>query len=179
MNSLKRSWLILSAALIASSACASHRYSVQEPVEKRFGAFDTIEVLPFTSAIGTESARSAADELPDALVEVLADATRKGSKDRLFPVVTRSTEQTGGVLTVSGRILSYEEGSRAQRYLIGLGAGKATVTVECVFTDKAAGRQIAIASFDGELSGGLFGGSSDGAAKGVVKAVRDFLKDNY
>ncbi|HYO47987.1 MAG TPA: DUF4410 domain-containing protein [Gemmatimonadota bacterium] len=180
MKSLvKRPWLILSAALVVSSACASHRYSVHEPVAKKFGAFDTVEVLPFTSAVDTESGRKVADELPDALVEVLADATRKGSKDRMFSVVTRSADQTQGVLTISGRILSFEEGSRAQRYLIGLGAGKALATVECVFTDKASGRQIAIASFDGELSGGLFGGSSSGAAEGVTKAVRDFLKDNY
>ena len=176
---VKQPWLILLTALVLTSACASHRYTVQEPVSTKFGAYNTVEVLPFTTAVDTEEGRTVAQELSDALVEALADATRKGSKVRMFSTVTRSTAETQGVLSVSGRILSFEEGSRAQRYFIGLGAGKAYATVECVFTDKASGQQVAIASFDGELSGGLFGGSSGGAAEGVVKAVRDFLRDNY
>jgi hypothetical protein len=174
-----RPWLILAITALATSACASHRYSVREPVEKKFGAFDTVEVLPFTSAVDTEAARQVADQLPDALVVELRKATRKGSKESMFSAVTDSAGPAEGVLTISGRVLSFEEGSRAQRYFIGLGAGKAFATVECVFTDKASGRQVAVATFDGELSGGLFGGSSGGAAEGVIQAIRDSLRDNY
>jgi hypothetical protein len=178
-NRRLRPWLILAITALATSACASHRYSVREPVERKFGAFDTLEVLAFTSAVDTEAAREVADQLPDALVAELAKATRKGSKEPMFSVVTDSAGAGDGVLTINGRVLSFEEGGRAQRYFIGLGAGKAFATVECVFTDKATGRQVAVATFDGELSGGLFGGSSGGAAEGVIQAIRDFLGDNY
>ena len=170
---------LLMALLVATSACASHRYSVQAPVDTKFGAFDAVEVHPFTSAVDTEAAREVAEKLPGALIAELAKATRNGSKERMFSVVADSAGAVAGVLTISGRVLSFEEGSRAQRYFIGLGAGKAFATVECVFTEKASGRQVAVATFDGELSGGLFGGSSGGAADGVVQAIRDFLSDNY
>lgn len=173
-----RLWLTLGIVALATSACASHRYSVREPVGKKFGAFHTVEVLPFTSAVDTEAARQVADQLPDALIAELAKATRKASKETMFSMVTDSAG-SAEVLTISGRVLSFEEGSRAQRYFIGLGAGKAFATVECVFTDKASGQQVALATFDGELSGGLFGGSSGGAAEGVIQAIRDFLRDNY
>lgn len=165
--------------IVAMSACASHRYSVQDPVEKKFGAFDAVEVLPFTSTVDTEAARQIADQLPGALVAELRKATRKGSKEPMFSVVTDSAGPAEGALTISGRVLSFEQGSRAKRYLIGLGAGKAFATVECVFTDKVSGRQVAVATFDGELSGGLFGGSSDAAAEGIIQAILDFLRDNY
>jgi len=172
--------LLMTVLVVAMSAsCASHRYSVQDPVEKRFGAFDAVEVLPFTSTVETEAARQIADQLPGALVAELRKATRKGSKEPMFSVVTDSSGSAPDALAISGRVLSFEEGSRAQRYFIGLGAGKAFATVECVFTDKTSGRQVAVATFDGELSGGLFGGSSGAAAEGVIQAIRDFLRDNY
>jgi hypothetical protein len=171
--------VFLMVLLMATSACASHRYSVQDPVDRKFGAFDAVEVQRFTSTVDTETAREVADRLPGALIAELAKATRIRSKERMFSVVADSVGAAEGVLTISGRVLSFEEGSRAQRYFIGLGAGKAFATVECVFTDKASGRQVAVATFDGELSGGLFGGSSGGAAEGVVQAIRDFLRDNY
>jgi hypothetical protein len=174
---MKRLLLALTALLIA--ACASHRYSVNQPAEKKFAAFQTVEVLSFTSNVDSEKANQVLGQLPDEIVNELRDATRKGSNQRLFSAVTRSADQTQNVLSITGRLLSFEEGSRAKRYLIGLGAGKAYASVECTFIDKSTGRDIAVATFDGELSGGFFGGSSGGAAEGVVKAIKDFVRDNY
>jgi hypothetical protein len=174
---MNRLFLIFSVALIA--ACASHRYSVNERVEKRFGAFQIVEVMPFSTDIETEAAKEAADELPNELVNELRGETRDGSEDRMFSEVTRSTDVTQDVLTISGRIVSFEAGSRAKRWLIGLGSGKAYASVQCTFIDKSTGETIAVATFDGELSGGFFGGSSGGAAEGVIKAIEDFIEDNY
>jgi hypothetical protein len=168
----------LSAVVIA--ACGpSHRYAVNEPVEKKLGAFKTVEILPFSTNVVSEAANRVAEELPNELVTELQEATRNGSEDRLFSAVTRSTNETEDVLTIRGRILSFDEGSRAKRYFLGFGSGTAHATIECSFTAKSTGRQIAVATFEGELSGGLFGGSSDDATKGVIKAIEEFLKDNY
>lgn len=169
-------WVSLMGVIVG---CASHRYSVNEPPEKKFGAFSTVEVASFSTNVGGEAAQQLAGDLPNALMAQLQDSKRRGSDTRMFTEVTRASEETQSVLTISGIILSFEEGSRAKRYLIGLGSGKAYATVQCTFTDKGTGEPIAVATFDGELSGGLFGGSSEGAGKGVIKAIEDFLKDNY
>lgn len=172
--------LLVTLCVCAVAACAaSHRYSVNRPLQKNFGAFQIVEVLPFSTNVHSEAATQAASELRQALIRQLREATQKDSKDRLFSAVSESTQERDGVLTIDGTILSYDEGSRAKRYLIGLGAGKAYATVECTFTDEATGREISVATFDGELSGGLFGGAADEATKGVIRAIEDFIKDNY
>ncbi len=76
-------------------------------------------------------------------------------------------------------LLSYEKGSRAKRYFIGFGAGKAYSTVKCEFIDKSTGEQVLEATFDGELSLGVFGGEAKRAYEGVVKAIVDYFNDNY
>ena len=172
--------LFVTLCICAVAGCAtSHRYSVNRPIQKNFGAFRIVEVLPFSTNVDSEAANRAASELPQALIGRLREATREGSNDKLFSAVGESAQEREGVLTIGGTILSYEEGSRAKRYLIGLGAGKAYATVECIFTDKATGREITVATFDGELSGGFFGGAADQATKGVIRAIEDFIKDNY
>ena len=97
----------------------------------------------------------------------------------LFSEATRSTGKSEGVLVVKGTLLSYEKGSRAKRYFIGFGAGKAFSTVKCVFIDKSTGEQVLEATFDGELSLGVFGGEAKRAYEGVVKAIVDYFNDNY
>jgi hypothetical protein len=174
---MKRLVVLFSMGLIV--ACASHRYSVNEPPEKKFGTFTTVEVLSFSTNVQGEAAEQLVDQLPLALIAQLQDTKLKGSERKMFSEVTRSTSEIENVLTITGTILSFEEGSRAKRYLIGLGAGKAYATVQCIFSDKSTGESIAVATFDGELSGGFFGGSSEGASEGVIKAIEDFLKENY
>ncbi|MGB5276385.1 MAG: DUF4410 domain-containing protein, partial [Gammaproteobacteria bacterium] len=75
--------------------------------------------------------------------------------------------------------VSYEEGSRAKRYWLGFGAGKAYCTIRSTFTDKSTGEQILEMDFDGELTGGLFGGTADEAVQAVVEAYLDYFDDYY
>lgn len=172
--------LLLALFVVAVAGCvSSHRYSVNQPVAKKFGAFHTVEVLSFASNVESEAAREAAAEIPDEIVNRLRRARPTGSENFMFPTVTRSTDATEGVLMISGTVLSYDEGSRAKRYLIGMGSGKAYATVQCTFTDKSNGQPVALATFDGELAGGFFGGSAGGAAEGMIEALENFLRDNY
>lgn len=93
--------------------------------------------------------------------------------------MVRETDQIDGVLVLDGIIISYEKGSRAKRYFIGFGSGKAYCTIQSVFTDKKTTEQILKLNFDGELSMGLFGGSVEQAVFEVVKAYLDYFDDYF
>lgn len=157
--------------------CASHRYTVDEPVQTKFGTYSSVEVADFSSNVAGEQAQRLAGALPERIVRTLSEA-KAASGAPLFATVSRSDE-TRQSLRISGRILSFEEGSRAKRYLLGFGAGKAYTTVECRFADERTGETIATATFDGELSMGIFGGSSDEAVDGMLKSIVEYVNDNY
>jgi hypothetical protein len=80
---------------------------------------------------------------------------------------------------LNGTVISYEKGSRAKRYFIGFGAGKAFCTIQAVFTDRATNEVVLKANFDGELSSSFFGGSADEAVQGVVTAFIDYCNQYF
>lgn len=131
------------------------------------------------SYVSGNEAEAVASDIPDMLLDALAQHNKSHPESRLFSEVTRFTGQSDNVLVVKGTLLSYEKGSRAKRYFIGFGAGKAYSTVQCTLIDKATGRQVLKANFDGELSLGVFGGEAKRAYEGVVKAIVDYFSDNY
>lgn len=94
-----------------------------------------------------------------------------------YSAVTLDTDQAAGVLLMQGTVISYEEGSRAKRYWIGFGAGKAYCTIQVVFIDKETGEELSRTNFDGELGMGLFGGDADEAVDGVVEAFIDYMQE--
>jgi hypothetical protein len=96
-------------------------------------------------------------------------------EDVVYDQVVKSTDQVDDVLVMQGTVISYEEGSRAKRYFIGLGSGKAYCTIQVKFLDKASGEELARTNFDGELMGGIFGGSAEEAVDGTVKAFLDYM----
>ena len=82
-------------------------------------------------------------------------------------------------LLLDGTVISFEKGSRAKRYFIGFGAGKAYCTIQAVFTDKVTGEEVLRTNFDGELSMSLFGGSPQEAVDAVVRAFIDYFDDYF
>lgn len=107
-------------------------------------------------------------------------AHREENPDKvIFDKVVRHTDETEGVAVLNGVVVSYEKGSRAKRYWIGFGAGKAYCTIRSTFTDKSTGERILEMNFDGELGMGVFGGSADEAVQGVVEAYLDYFDDYY
>ena len=166
-------------ALCIFSGCASHRYVVTMPLKTQLRNYSILEVKDFESYITGSEAEAVAKEIPDILLDAIAKHNELHPDRRLFSEATRSTSKSEGVLVVKGTLLSYEKGSRAKRYFIGFGAGKAFSTVKCAFIDKSTGEQVLEATFDGELSLGVFGGEAKRAYEGVVKAIVDYFNDNY
>ena len=97
-------------------------------------------------------------------------------EDIVYKEVVLSTDKTTDVLLMQGTVISYEEGSRAKRYWIGFGSGKAYCTIQVIFINKETGEELSRTNFDGELAMGLFGGDADEAVDGVVEAFIDYMK---
>lgn len=153
--------------------CSSHRATVVEPFQNsRLSDFGVLEIPNFETTVTGELDQEVLTEIPNQTMQKLQE-------EGFYREVTRNTEQNDDVLVMEGMVISYEKGSRAKRYLIGLGSGKAYCTVQCTFKNKATGQTLAKVNFDGELSGGFFGGGAKGTAEGVVSAIVDYFKQNY
>jgi hypothetical protein len=81
------------------------------------------------------------------------------------------------VIVLKGRITEYTRGSQAARYLIGFGAGKGKIVVQCQFVDKTTGEVLLDRKVDGRVIG--FGQSTEGAIQGVSKEIKKVVDDNW
>ena len=170
---------ILLAVVFFVSACASHRYTVVEPRKKELTDYRILEIKDFNCNLADRESNALATRFADKLYENVMKDRQEHPEQVIFEDVVRQTDKTDGVLVLDGTLISFQKGSRAKRYFIGFGSGKAYCTIQSVFTDKKTGEQILKLNFDGELSMGLFGGSSEEAVQGVVEAYLDYFDDYF
>ncbi len=86
--------------------------------------------------------------------------------------------QRGGELTIRWQLIGYDEGSRALRYFVPLGAGTGEIMVRARFLD-VKGREIATIQGEGSISRGLFGGSYENALSECADAIANYARDNF
>ncbi len=156
--------------------CASHRYTVVKPPSKSLTDYRILEISEFKTNLNDAESRELADRFAGRLHLAVMNYRENNPEDRVYEEVTLDTEKTGDVLLMQGTIISYEEGSRAKRYWIGFGSGKAYCTIQVIFTNKETGEELSRTNFDGELAMGLFGGDADEAVDGVVEAFIDYMQ---
>ena len=171
--------IVLGFVVLLVSACASHRYTVVEPRKKEFTDYRILEIRDFKCNLMDKESKALAAGFADKLYENVMKDRQEHPDEVVFEQVVRKTDKTDGVLMLDGTVISFEKGSRAKRYFIGFGAGKAYCTIQSVFTDKKTGEQILKLNFDGELSMGIFGGSEEEAVQGVVEAYLDYFDDYF
>ncbi len=171
--------VIVMTAVAVASGCASHKYTVLEPPSKDLTDYQILEIREFTTNLGDPESKEIAALFADKLYENVMEHRRENPDQVIFDEVVRHTDEVESVAVLDGVVISYEEGSRAKRYWIGFGAGKAFCTIRSTFTDKSTDEQILEMDFDGELAGGVFGGSADEAVQGVVEAYLDYFDDYY
>jgi hypothetical protein len=159
------------------AACASHRYTVVEPPKASLTNYSVLEIPEFDSNLKSAEAVELAKVFGDRLMREIASYRAQHPEDVVYDTVVKSTDRVDDVLVMQGTVISYEEGSRAKRYFIGLGSGKAYCTIQVKFLDKATGEELARTNFDGELMGGIFGGSAEEAVDGTVKAFLDYMAE--
>ena len=175
----RRTALLVIAFAFLAAGCGSSRYTVIEPPKESVRDFKTLEIRNFTSNLQDADSIRLADQFADRLHRAIQEDRKEHPGESIFEQVVRGTDATGDVLVLDGTILSFEKGSRAKRYFIGFGAGKAFCTIQSTFTNKATGQEVLKTNFDGELSMSFFGGSADEAVDAVVAAYIDYLRDYF
>jgi hypothetical protein len=161
------------------SACGSSRYTILEPASEPLESFSVLEIHEFTSNLTDEDSVNLANRFAGQLHAAVMEDREENPGNSVFDDVVRSTDQTDGVLVLDGVVISFEKGSRAKRYWIGFGAGKAYCTIQATFTNKATGETVIKSNFDGELSMSFFGGSAEEAVDAVVAAFIDYFSDYF
>lgn len=181
MNAFKfaRTLLFVTALGVGISACGSSRYTILEPPSEPLTSFSVMQINDFTSNLNDEDSANLADRFADQLYAAIQEEREDSSDRSVFADVVRSTDQSDGVLVLDGIVISFDQGSRAKRYWIGFGAGKAYCTIQATFTNKATGATVIKSNFDGELGMGFFGGSADEAVDAVVEAFIDYFHDYF
>lgn len=181
MNAIKTArvallWLIVSLGI---SACGSSRYTIIEPASEPLESFSVLEIREFTSNLNDADSVDLANRFASQLHSAVQENREENPGGTVFDDVVRSTDQTEGVLVLEGVVVSFEKGSRAKRYWIGFGAGKAYCTIQATFTNKATGETVMKSNFDGELGMGFFGGSAEQAVDETVEAFIDYFSDYF
>ena len=170
----------LLALLVAMvSGCGSSRYTMIEAPKQPVTNFTVLEIRDFTSALADQDSINLAARFANQLHAAVIKDREKNPGKSIFSEVVRSSDRSDKVLTLDGTVISFEKGSRAKRYFIGFGAGKAFCTIQASFKDKATGDEVLKANFDGELSMSFFGGSAEEAVDEVVKAFIDYFRDYF
>ena len=170
---------VLAAVFLLTSGCASHRYSILEPASKPLTSYRILEIKDFRSNLRDSESIELSERFADQLYREILNERQLHPDEVIFDEVVRETDETSGVLVLEGTVISYERGSRAARYFIGFGAGKAYCTIQATFTDKKTGEQILKSNFDGELAMGIFGGSASQTVQGVVESFIDYFANYF
>ena len=171
--------LIIIGLVLFLSGCASSHYSVLQAPSQPVTTFNKLEIANFKSNLKDEVSIDLADRFAGRLYRAIMKERELHPDESIFEEIVLDTDEVEGVLLLNGTIISFEEGSRAARYFIGFGAGKAYCTIQAVFTDKATGEEVIRTNFDGELSMGLFGGSPEEAVDAVVKAFITYFDEYF
>lgn len=132
---------------------------------------------PNASSYRTDSATVVYDKSNVSVDEANIEYTRKKMEDAFFggdkPIFVQ-----GDGITVKYRYLSFDEGSRAARYLLGPIAGGSKIVLEVEFFDKS-GTSLALVRGEGTVAGGFFGGSNKTGIDKAVDEIADYAQTEF
>ncbi len=147
--------IVLMLALVTlMHACATAHLEVAREAPVAPPKFDRVAVPIFINAVGSELPATAPENLAGAVV-----ARLRQEHPNAFREVTSTPSRRPGELIVQGKIVQYDPGSKAARFiLIGLGAGN--LQLEVAFMDAATGETLEQFSTSGKIiAGGVIGAS--------------------
>lgn len=173
---MKRAYgLMLIVILVAG--CAASRTQVLQPKKAEFQNYSILEITDLKTNVGAQVPSELLQTLPD----TIADKVRNLN---LFQAVNRVSVEAEAApatktLVLQGTVIEYEPGSRALRWLIGFGAGKAFVTVQLTAIDKVTREEIFKGNIGGEQSMGIFGGSINEVIQKIADESVECIQMNY
>jgi hypothetical protein len=160
MSSRASAFAALLLAFAGASACASATLDVVQPVPT--------EVDSTAIAVSDRTRGDLSPEGLDAFTAIVERELRDAGIDVL-------SAERPGFAVVAGRVVRYDPGLRALRYLqIGFGTG----TIETVWTVRRSGSEEVVGAcrIEGSVSSGTFGGSIGDVEADIGRALARFLK---
>jgi hypothetical protein len=164
--------ILLIALLAFTQACATARVGVSQAAPVTSPKFDRVVVFPFSNQVGDSLPATAPENVAGAVIALL-----QKEHPTVFREVCSTSAKEPGEIIVQGKILKYNPGSKAARFiLIGLGPGK--LELEVAFVNAGTGETIEQFSTSGEIvAGGVMGASMgiedmiNSAAKKIVERL--------
>ena len=135
--------------------------------------YQRIEITTFAVKEGIDFPAGYTKSLPIAIAEKLK---KLGRFKEVMIVDDQKTDVSAGTLRLTGTIIKFDPGSKAKRYIVGLGTGKTKIIANIKITDTTTGEVLVEEIVDGIVTGGFLGGSSSGATKGVAKEIASIIK---
>lgn len=139
--------------------------------------YHIVQVNRFTSQTEVDVPSKYLQELQDEICARLKASNK--FTEVLLPQQT-AVEENAPILQVTGTVTRFQPGSRAERYLIGFGAGTTKLFGHLVFLDRSTGMVLNTVDVRGDVQAGLFGGESLGVthafAQRVVETARLLLE---
>lgn len=143
------------------------------PADKKAPPAYIVEVMPFEVKEGVDLPIDFGSKFSAQLVHEL-QKTKKFKE--IVSAGETPTDAHAPAMRLTGVILEFRPGSRAKRYLVGLGSGAAVAVAHFRFVDRASGD----VKFDGDLEakmkGGAFGGSASGTASELAREFAKIIK---
>jgi hypothetical protein len=173
---MKKSYALILIVLLVGG-CAASRTQVLEPKKAGFENYTVLEITDLKNNIGPRVPAEVMRRVPDAIAEKVRGLNLFQAVNRV-PAVSEAAPDTNA-LSLEGTIIEYEPGSRALRYLVGFGAGKAFATVQLRAIDKATKEEIFRGNIAAEQSMGVFGGSFDEVIQKLVDESVECIQMNY
>jgi hypothetical protein len=164
-------------------------YADQGKREKLLG-YNKIELAPFRNKVGDTLDEKTITETQAMIIQKINESklfSADINKDLTFPKKDpdddnkvmfpgTSKDDDDKTIVLFGEIITFNKGSRAKRYLVGGGTGRAEMRANCYLVDKKTGKQFYNFQTFGETNWGAFGGGGDKTAKGMANRLVDFLK---
>ncbi len=164
-----------------------------DKLREQFVSYDKIEVAEFRNKVGENLENQVVADLQARIVQAINQSkliTASANPELKFPRKDPSDDTKlawqgtaedadGKTLVLFSELITLNKGSRAKRYLVGGGTGRAELRGDCYLMDKKTGRQVFRFQTFGETNWGAFGGGADKTLKGFANRTVSFLKGKY
>jgi uncharacterized protein DUF4410 len=162
-------------------------------VREKLTGYDRIEVAALRNKVGDVLDTKTLTELQDTIVKAINESKLmagaldpsiefpKKDPDNDMKLIFQGTgrDEDKTTLILFSEVITFNKGSRAKRYWVGGGTGRAEMRGNCYLLDKSTGEQLYYFQTFGETNWGAFGGGNDKALKGYANRIVNFIKGKY
>jgi hypothetical protein len=168
---MRNSLLCLFISLVVCFAAPAHAAGKKQ---KKASKYPNLEISSFDVKDDIDVPQGFVQRIRKELPHRLADTQKF---NRIFDEGDGVADKNAPTLVMKGSLIDFTSGNRAERYLIGLGAGAAEAVAHLKFVDAATGEAVFERDVTAKMTRGTFGGSSNGVADQLVKEIVKVVKN--